>query len=82
MFNDPPYSIKKTIMASYSNLNFFCKLLMVTIAWPTLAIIYIGIILSTSDAALQSLTTYLCIVCVVTGILIRYPHYNYGLSLR
>lgn len=43
-------------MVSLLKLEFLCRLLTATIAWPFPAFIYIGIILSTLGAALQSLT--------------------------
>lgn len=46
----------KLFTVSVLNWNFLCRLLSATVAWPFPAIIYIGIILSTLGAALQSLT--------------------------
>lgn len=43
-------------MVSGLKWDFLCRLLTATVAWPYPAIIYIGIILSTLGAALQSLT--------------------------
>jgi potassium/chloride transporter 4/5/6 len=39
-----------------AELYFLCRLLTATVAWPFPAIIYVGIILSTLGAALQSMT--------------------------
>lgn len=45
-----------TVWTLKAKIKFLCRLLTATIAWPFPAIVYVGIILSTLGAALQSLT--------------------------